>query len=146
MFIDTDPEQAYWFQAEQIRTLETRYLARYLGYWCVKNRDGTWSDTPVDVFYQPDPERDQGIYFGFTLFENKPVLTDASSAFSEILTGVLLDSGEVLVSRFCHDLQCKAGQMIDGGRDYVKTYAGAKLVDITVEQGEFRFHQHHDLS
>lgn len=143
MFVNTNPEDAYWFQAEQIRVLEKHHQARYLGFWCVKQRDGTWSDTPVDVFYQPDPDLDIGHahYFGVFLYENEPMIINADSAFSEPMTGVLLNTGEVLISRFRHDLQSRQGIGIDGGRDYVKVSAGAVQVDVQVSHGEFLFNE-----
>ncbi len=144
MFVNIDPEQAYWFQAEQIRFLSERYQARYLGCWCVKQRDGSWSDVPVDVFYQPKPNLDLGHtnYFGVFLYEQHTMMIAADSAFSEPMTGVLLKSGEVLVSRFRHDYQCKQGIGIDGGRDYVKVSMGATQVDVQVLDGEFRFNEY----
>lgn len=143
MFINVDPDRAYWFQAEQIRVLEKRYRARYMGFWCVRTRDGNWSDYPVEVFFQsrPDVSKAHGQYIGVFLHENKPVVIDAESAFSEPMTGVLLKSGEVLVSRFRHDYQCRDGVSVDGGRDYSKVSARATQVDVQVSQGEFLFNE-----
>lgn len=138
MFVNTDPESAYWFQSEQIRVLEQHHAARYMGFWCVRQRDGTWSDTPVDVFYKPGT----GHYFGVFLLNNQTIMADADSAFSDPMTGVLLNTGEVLVSRFRHDLQSRQGIGIDGGRDYVKVSAGAVQVDVQVVDGEFRFNEY----
>jgi hypothetical protein len=40
------------------------------------------------------------------------------------------------VSRYRHDCIFKDGQMIDGGRDYLRS-SGGKFVNVTVKDGEF---------
>jgi hypothetical protein len=40
------------------------------------------------------------------------------------------------VSRYRHDCVFKDGQMIDGGRDYLRS-SGGKFVNVTVKDGEF---------
>lgn len=141
MFINTDPEGAYWFHSDQIRTIEEKYQARYLGHWCVKQSQDEWSDDPVDVFYQPHPDTSlgHGHYFGMFVRDNSICITNAESAFSEPITGILLKSGEVMVSRYRHDYQYREGAMIDGGRDYVRTHKNAQTVTVIMEHGEFKF-------
>ena len=148
MFMDINPDDAYWFQADQIRVIEQNYQARYLGHWAVKKQDGTWTDYPVDVFYcaTPDKTSGHGNYFGMFLHKNKPIITDATSAFSESMIGLVLRSGEVLVSRFRHDCRIKDFVMIDGGRDYLRTSGNAEQVLVSVSQGEFQFHEIHDYA
>lgn len=141
MFINRDPEAAYWFHAEQIRIIEEKYQAQYMGAWCVKNHLGAWTGEPVEVFYQPDYDASlgHGPYFGVFIENNTVHLTNAESAFSVPMTGVLLDTGEVLVSRYRHDYQVREGVWIDGGRDYVRCPTNAELVQITVQQDRFIF-------
>lgn len=70
------------------------------------------------------------------------LITDAASAFSEPITGLLTDDGEVIVSRYRHDCVQKGPYMIDGGRDYLRTSGSntdGKLVKVTVVDGEFQF-------
>jgi hypothetical protein len=66
-------------------------------------------------------------------------ITDASSAFSAPITGILTKDGEVIVSRFRHDYIVKDGYMIDGGRDYLRCSADSlqTFVNVSVEDGEF---------
>ena len=64
------------------------------------------------------------------------MITNAESAFSEPITGILTDDGEVIVSRYRHDFVLKEGHFIDGGRDYTRS-SGGKFVDVTVKNGEF---------
>lgn len=142
MFMVIDANQAYWFHAEQIRTIEEKYQARYLGFWCIKDAQGRWSDTPVEVFYQSEPDLSQGHSHYFGMFVNRDqqvMITDARSAFSEPMTGILLKTGEVLVSRYTHDYRVQEGHSIDGGRDYLRTGGSSDLVSVTVHDGEFVF-------
>jgi hypothetical protein len=64
------------------------------------------------------------------------MISNAESAFSEPITGILTDDDEVIVSRYRHDFVVKEGYMIDGGRDYTRS-SGGKFVTITVKDGEF---------
>jgi hypothetical protein len=64
------------------------------------------------------------------------MISNAESAFSEPIAGVLTEDGEVIVSRFRHDYVTKDGQVIDGGRDYTRS-SGGKFVEVTVKNGEF---------
>jgi hypothetical protein len=64
------------------------------------------------------------------------MICNAESAFSEPITGILTEDGEVIVSRYRHDCVFKDGQMIDGGRDYLRS-SGGKFVNVTVKNGEF---------
>jgi hypothetical protein len=133
------PKDGYWFVAENIRIIENKYQARYVGYWCTKNPRGGWNESPVDVFYVENPDRSKGHtnYFGMFRRDKEVLITDASSAFSEKMTGILCEDGEVIVSRYRHDYVTKGDNMIDGGRDYLKCSTGAKFVDVHMVGGEF---------
>ena len=138
MFIKT-PEDGYFFKKDKIQIIENHYGAKYLGYWAVKWSENLgWSSTPVDVFYQPNPDVSKGHshYFGMHVNENGVFISNAESAFSEPITGILTEDGEVIVSRYRHDYVTKDGQMIDGGRDYVRS-SGGPYVKVSVSGGEF---------
>ena len=134
----------YHFDEVGIAKIEEAYGAKYMGHWAIKRQSG-WSDTPVDVFYQPNPDVSKGHshYFGmFVDYFGKVMITDAASAFSEPITGLLTENDEVIVSRYRHHCVVKGSYMIDGGRDYLRTSgnsADGKLVKVTVENGEFQF-------
>jgi hypothetical protein len=139
MFL-TIPEDGYFFKKDKIKIIENHYSAKYLGYWAVKwsERLG-WSSTPVDVFYQPNPDVSKGHshYFGMHISERGDVMiSNAESAFSEPITGMLIEGGEVIVSRYRHDYVSKNGCWIDGGRDYIRT-SGGEFVKITIKDGVF---------
>jgi hypothetical protein len=138
MHINT-PDRGYYFKADGIKKIEDFYGAKYMGQWAVKGERG-WSGIPVDVFYQPNPDTAKGHshYFGmFINGQNRMMITDAQSAFSEPIYGVLCDDGEVIVSRYRHDYVTKDGCMVDGGRDYFKRSDRGKTVRITVDRDQF---------
>lgn len=138
LFIARPP---YWLKKEAIAKIEALRKSTFMGHWCVRDRDGNWSETPVDVFYQPTPDLARGHkhYFGLLIREEQLLICDATSAFSEPITGIAASDGEVLVSRFRHDCQIRKGIMIDGGRDYIRHSGPFNPVQISVEGAEFRF-------
>ncbi len=132
-------EAGYHFGPKQIAIIEEKYGAKYMGYWCTKSVNGDWwNERPVDVFYQPNPDRAKGHtnYFGMFTQDGMVWITNAESAFSEPITGVITEDGEVLVSRYRHDYVSKDGYMIDGGRDYLRCSL-SPLANIIVKDGEF---------
>jgi len=139
MFIKT-PEDGSFFKKDKIRIIENHYGAKYMGFWAIKWSENLgWSSYPVDVFYQPNPDVSKGHthYFGMHISERGDVMIcNAESAFSEPIAGILTEDGEVIVSRYRHDCIFKDGQMIDGGRDYLRS-SGGKFVNVTVKDGEF---------
>lgn len=137
-FIKT-PEDGYWLDRASIKKVEELRGAKYMGYWCTMNPKGFWNEQPVDVFYQPNPDLEQGHshYFGIFIKENSVFICDAASAFSETIGGIITEDGEVLVSRYRHDYVTKeGGYMIDGGRDYMKASLH-QTVAVNVKDGEF---------
>lgn len=129
MFVEI-PKDGYWFKEQNIRKIEEIYNATYMGYWCTKRPDGSWNESPVDVFYVENPDTAKGHTNYFGMFRKvdpftghgEVYITEASSAFSEPLVGVICDdNSEVIISRFRHDYVVKKGAMVDGGRDYLRT-------------------------
>lgn len=136
----------YHFNVDGIKMVEHMYKAKYLGPWCKKVKNG-WSDVPVDVFYQPNPDLSQGHshYFGLYLAADGGIfITDAASAFSEPINGILCPDETVIVSRYRHDYVVHGGFFIDGGRDYTRSGFPNKnelprYVTVTVKDGNFEF-------
>lgn len=137
MYIEI-PEDGYNFGAKQIKIIEEKYGAKYMGYWCTKRRNGSWNERPVDVFYQPNPDTEKGHshYFGMFIQDGEVYITNAESAFSDPITGAICEDGEVIVSRYRHDYIVKKGAMIDGGRDYIRTNT-TQLAKVMVTGSEF---------
>ena len=138
MFIKT-PTDGYWLKEDGIKKAEELYGAKYMGYWCTKRLNGqSWNDNPVDVFYQPNPDVEKGHknYFGLYVQGGSLYITDATSAFSDPITGIETEDGEVIVSRYRHDYVEKGKYMIDGGRDYLRT-SGGPFVRVRVDGPKF---------
>ena len=137
MFIKT-PKNGFHFDKDGIAKIEKGYGAKYMGYWTTKRPSGQWNDTPVDVFYQPNPDLSKGHshYFGMYRDGLKAMICNAETAFSDPITGILTDDGEVIVSRYRRDFVLKGNYFIDGGRDYIRS-SGGKFVNVTVKDGEF---------
>lgn len=134
------------FHPIRIDVIEQKYGgAIYMGPWTTKRPNGGWNDLPVEVFYQPNPDTEKGHshYFGIFVRENQVFITNAESAFSEPIAGVLASSGEVVVSRYAHDFVQREGFFIDGGRDYCRLGGTAalnrefKMVSVTVDGPNF---------
>ena len=133
------PEDGYWFKKAGIQKIEENYGAKYMGYWCTKRPSGGWNESPVDVFYVPNPDTSKGHthYFGMFVRDDENVyITEASTAFSDPISGIPTPDGEVIVSRYRHDYVEKDGRMIDGGRDYVRS-SMHPTVRITVDGDQF---------
>ena len=136
------PTTGFHFSADQIKWIEESYKGKYMGYWTTQRKDGSWNDMPVDVFYQPNPDvtRGHSHYFGMyrDTFTDETKITDAKSAFSSPLIGLLTDDGEVIVSRYRHDYVSKGDKFIDGGRDYVRSsVVDESMMLITVDRDQF---------
>ena len=101
-----------------------------------------WVERPLDVFYQAEPDEGFSNYFGLIIKDDKVLITNAESCFSNPMIGIVEDD-TVYVSRFRHDyVQTPNGKIIDGGRDYVKTdQVSENFVTVTVSDGEFIFEQ-----
>lgn len=140
MYFDK-PTEGYHFNKNQIKMLEDMYKAKYVGAFCTKRKDGTWHEMPVDVFYNPSPDTSKGHknYFGvfYDHMNDTVVITDATSAVSEKMTGVVANDGEVIVSGYRHDYRkSRDGSVfIDGGRDYLRSVIGANTVGVMVCEG-----------
>ena len=122
----TKPTEGYHFSADGIKTIEDHYGGKFVGSFCIKRTDGSWNDTPVDVFYQPYPDVTKGYTHYFGMYRHPltkhVMITNAMSAFEHPILGAVADDGEIVVSGYRHDYRrSKDGTVfIDGGRDYTK--------------------------
>lgn len=137
----TAPTKGYHFNKNQIKMIEERYKAKYVGAFCTKRKNDTWHEMPVDVFYDPNPDVQKGHkhYFGmfYDHMNDQAMITDATSAVSEPMVGVVAKDGEVIVSGYRHDYKRSNDDsvFIDGGRDYLRTVIGANTVGVMVCEG-----------
>lgn len=131
-YISQEPTSA---QPINIPAVEKRYGAQFVGDFCIKTKSNGWSEEPIAIFYQPNPDVSKGHkhYFGLFVRGDVIYITDGTSAFSEPIVGLVTRSGEVIFSRYRHDFVQREGIFIDGGRDYVRCggdIAGVKRVHV----------------
>lgn len=138
------PRRPYWgFNIE--KAMEHLNADKFLGEFCVKNKDGGWVNMPVAMFYSENPDTSKGhknypfLYLDpidgqlFVSALDKEQMDEQRKVRGVYCT--LCDSA--FFSQFRHDYvncECDNEAFVDGGRDYFK--AGAK--DMTkVIQVEF---------
>lgn len=150
MHLKIDP---YWLDDKGVSVVRDHYGGIFMGYWCIKNPDDSWSEQPVDVFYQPNPDTSKGHtnYFGIFRRDGKIFITNASSAFSVPIYGIHIPlTDEVIVSRYRHDYVSRStntnSYFIDGGRDYTRRSLSGDLVQVVVEGSKFSFKSTKDLT
>lgn len=105
-----------------IKKVEEKYNAKYIGDFALKTRDGGWSESPAQLYWQPTPPVEgYSNYFAiFTRGESVYITTGQSVADVEITA--IRSGDEILFSRYRWDYRTtKDGKSsIDGGRDYTK--------------------------
>ena len=129
-------------QPINIPAVEDRFNGKFIGDFCIKTNNGSWSEEPLAVFYNdnPDVEKGHSNYFAIGVAgSDKVFITRGDSAFDDLITGIVADDGEVIFSRYRHDFVTSYDDSvwIDGGRDYCR-FGGDpdRLVSITVLDGE----------
>lgn len=92
--------------------------ARHVGQFALKTRED-YTDFAVDVFYQPNPNRELGYdnYFAIYKKDGKAYITSAAGIRDMVFSGVADCDGNVLYARYRHDFRStKDGDiMVDGG-------------------------------
>ena len=128
----------YW--GLDIKKISNKYNSTYLGDFCIKQSKG-WTEVPVSVFYNPNPDISKGHsnYFGLYI-ENQSgmiIICNAESAFSEPFNAIKIGSERYAVSCYRHDYWESKNRkyMIDGGRDYLRTNQGNKIIKIKMTNG-----------
>lgn len=109
-----------------VEKAEKHYNSTYIGDFCIKDKYGNWSDNPIQIYYNDNPnlELNHSHYFGLFIDDfHKIYITNAISVTSEPMVGVIADDGEIIYSRYRHDYQTSSdgSVFIDGGRDYCRS-------------------------
>lgn len=96
------------------------------------------SDVPVDIFYRATPHPKFGNrYFGIFLhpIEKSTMICNADKVEGMSFGMVMNDDGLLEYSQSHHDYKAfKNGNMIDGGREYIRTSKGCEVY--VVRNGE----------
>jgi len=123
-----------------ILQIEEKYNAKYVGQFCPKTKDGVWANMAMDVFWQANPNTEEGHthYFGIYVRDGHVYITSGDSAVSGIFTGIVSNDGEIIYSRFRHDCQWSKDKsvFIDGGRDYIRSSPG-RLIQFKIDGPNF---------
>ena len=121
-----------------IAKVEQHYGAKFVGQFCLKDKNGNWVNSPADVYWQATPPvAGYSNYFALIIQKGSAYITDASIVGSTIISAVEADDGEIIYSRFRHHyiISKDGSTFIDGGRDYVKT--NRPTIDLKIIDGEF---------
>jgi hypothetical protein len=105
-----------------IKKVEAKYGATYIGDFALKTRDGNWTEMPAQVYWQPTPPVEgYSNYFGIITRGASVYITSAQS-IADVEIDAVKSGDEILYSRYRWDYrQTLDGKCaIDGGRDYTK--------------------------
>lgn len=123
----------------KIDVVEQKYNAKFVGQFCLKTKDGSWANSPADVYWQAEPPvAGYSNYFALITQYGSVYITSGESAVVAPISAVESD-GEIIYSRYRHDYRStKDGiAIIDGGRDYTKRAGGGRDLTLKVVDGEF---------
>ena len=124
-----------------IEKVEAKYNAKFVGQLALKTRDGGWSgDSCGDVYYQEvPPVEGYSKYFALIIQGGDAYITSGASAVEGIIAGVIADDGEIVYSRYRHDMRYSTDKstFIDGGRDYVRGGATGRYINMKIVDGEW---------
>jgi hypothetical protein len=130
---------------EGLKKIEKIRNATYVADLCLKQPSGGWTDMPVSVFWQetpPDPSYSH--YFGiFRDFRDNLIkITGAGSVTEGTWNGAMADDGEIIFSRWRHDYRMSTDgtAMVDGGRDYFKSFFSVRAVHLKLIGPSFVLH------
>jgi hypothetical protein len=122
-----------------IAKVEAKYNAHFVGQFCLKTRDGSWANSPADVYWQAQPPVEGYSNYFALLYQGSSVyITSGASAVSEPISAVEAD-GEIIYSRYRHDCRYTKDKtaMIDGGRDYTRGNMAGRWLTLKVIDGYF---------
>ena len=124
-----------------IAIVEAQYNAKFVGQLCLRVQQGGWhGDEFGEVYWQETPPvKGYSHYFALIRQNGTTYITSGASAVEGIIDGILADDGEIVYSRYRHDMRYSTDKSvwIDGGRDYVRTSVGRRAVPMIIVDGEF---------
>lgn len=110
------------FSDNQIQIIENAYNAKFILESTVKPLNGGWYNMPVAIFYQQEKHPEGSNYFGMYYRNDSLFITNAISA-TEPFDALMLENGDIMISRYRHDYFMHSDLFVDGGRDYIR-YGG----------------------
>lgn len=124
-----------------IEKAEEKYNARYVGQLCIRDEKYGWqSDDCAEIFWQSVPPI-EGYSHYFAIIKRNGVLyiTNGSSAVEGIISAVEAKNGEIIYSRYRHDMRYSTDNTvwIDGGRDYIRSGTTGRFLSLKIIAGEW---------
>ena len=117
-------------KAEELYTEKDGVEVKYICTTDLRN-----SDIPADIFYRETPHPEFGnYYFGLLRRHGETLVTDADIVES-FEFGMINIEGKYYYSQSHHDYKEIDGQMIDGGRQYIRSSGAVHLFKI--QEGRF---------
>jgi hypothetical protein len=103
------------------------------------------SDRPMDIFYRATPHPKFGNrYFGiYWSQQHTSLMITGADVVESLEFGMIKDNGKYYYSQSHHDYKVIGEQMIDGGRQYIKSSGGA--VAMRVKNGKFYINKLEDM-
>lgn len=103
------------------------------------------SDRPMDIFYRATPHPKFGNrYFGlYWSQQHTSLMITGADVVESLEFGMIKDNGKYYYSQSHHDYKVIGEQMIDGGRQYIKSSGGA--VAMRVKNGKFYVNNIEDI-
>ncbi len=131
-----------------IDVVEKKYNVKFVGQFPLKTKDGNWSEAPADIYWQENPIAGHSNYMGLFVQNGTLLITNGQSAIEGSFTGAVANNGEIIYSRYRHDYRASTdgSVFVDGGRDYTRATANAKLITLKVVDGEFYQSEDNDIS
>ena len=130
------------FNTAKVEELYTKKDGVEVKYVCTT--DLKTSDMPMDIFYRATPHPEFGNrYFGLFWNNNKSVMITDADVVESLEFGMIKDNGKYYYSQSHHDYKVIGEQMIDGGRQYIKSSGGA--VAMRVKNGKFYINKLEDM-
>ncbi len=122
-----------------IDKVENKYNAKWVGQFPLKTRNGYFSESPADVYYQETPPVEgYSNYFGLIFQQGSLYITSAADVPKYEISAVSAADGEIIYSRYRHDFRYSTDKSvwIDGGLDYTRCSLVATF-GLVVIDGEF---------
>jgi len=122
-----------------VSKVENKYNAKWVGQFPMRTRDGSFSESPADVYYQETPPVEgYSNYFGLIFQHGSLYITSAEDVPKYVIYAVTAEDGEIIYSRYRHDFRYSTDKTvwIDGGLDYTRCPL-VSIIRLVVIDGEF---------
>lgn len=136
------------FVPEAISKLEEMKNSKFVCDTCIKDKQHNWVNKPMALFYSEERHPVSNSHYFVAYLAGVDAytsmmgvyVTNGQSAVDEPFTGVAAKNGEVIYSRYRHDMRKSSDESVwvDGGRDYVITGPKTPLVKLKIEGSEIK--------